>query len=61
MRWQQAHPEIESHPSYGVVKVDLMGRLDPRFVRFLPLRNGPTIRIEDVVWGGRRGRRHSGN
>ena len=52
MLWQQAHPEIEPHSSFAVVKADLLGRLDPRFVRFLPLRNGPSIRTEEVVWGG---------
>ena len=56
MVWQEAHPEIAPHPSYGPLKLDVLRRIDPEFLRFF----GPEwvrpeamrIRLEEITWGG---------
>ncbi|MEQ9332138.1 DUF3179 domain-containing protein [Thalassobaculum sp.] len=56
MVWQQAHPEIAPHPSYRVLKLKLLERLDPNFLRFLggelSLPGKLDIRLEEITWGG---------
>jgi len=56
MIWQETHPEVEAHPSYRAVKLDLLARLDPNFLRFLggdrSLPENMDIRLEEIVWGG---------
>lgn len=56
MLWQQAHPEIVPHPSYRTLKLALLERLDPNFLRFLggdrSLRENLDIRLEEIAWGG---------
>ena len=56
MVWQQAHPEIAPHPSYRVLKLKLLERLDPKFLRFLggelSLPGKLDIRLEEITWGG---------
>jgi hypothetical protein len=54
--WQQAHPEIAPHPSHRPLKLKLLERLDPNFLRFLGGDRGRPenldIRLEEIVWGG---------
>lgn len=56
MLWQQAHPEVVPHPSYRTLKLDLLKRLDPNFLRFLgedrSLPANLDIRLEEITWGG---------
>lgn len=56
MLWQQAHPEVVPHPSYRTLKLDLLNRLDPSFLRFLggdrSLAGNLDIRLEEITWGG---------
>ncbi|MCH8809892.1 MAG: hypothetical protein IH993_08690, partial [Proteobacteria bacterium] len=34
MLWQEAHPEIQPHPSFQEVKLEALRRIDPDFLRF---------------------------
>lgn len=56
MLWQQAHPEVEPHPSYRAHKLALFKRIDPAFGRFLDgersLPENLKIRLEEITWGG---------
>jgi len=56
MLWQQAHDEVAPHPSYRPIKIDLLARIDPAFLRFLggsrSRREGMAIRLEEIAWGG---------
>ena len=56
MLWQEAHPEIRSHPSYQVFKLRYFGNIDSRFLEFFNPRRAPTgdmkIRFEEITWGG---------
>ncbi len=56
MLWQEAHPEIESHPILQAMKLRIFERIDPRFMRFLGgARSNPEnmkIRLEEITWGG---------
>lgn len=56
MLWQQAHPEVVPHPSYRTLKLQLLERLDPNFLRFLGgdrgLPENLDIRLEEIAWGG---------
>jgi hypothetical protein len=56
MLWQEAHPEIEPHPSYPQLKTLLFSQIDPNFQRFFaPEYLAPErmhIRLAEVVWGG---------
>lgn len=56
MLWQEVHPEIVPHPSYRPIKLALLERIDPKFLRFLGgergRRENMDIRLEEIVWGG---------
>ena len=55
MLWQEAHPEIKPHPSFVDLKLDILRRIDPEFLRFFPdadTRDTMKIRLEEVTWGG---------
>ncbi|MEP1208142.1 MAG: DUF3179 domain-containing protein [Rhizobiaceae bacterium] len=56
MLWQEAHPEIQSHPSYQVFKLSYFNNLDSRFLEFFNPRKaapgGMKIRFEEITWGG---------
>ena len=54
------HPEIAPHASYLEFKRRLYGAIDPRFGEFLYAGLPHDIRLEEIVWGGVRGRRHPG-
>ncbi len=49
--WEWAQP-YEPHPSYGEFKGRLYALLDPRFVVFFRAAVQPTIRLDEIVWGG---------
>jgi hypothetical protein len=54
MLWQEAHPEIVPHPSFAPLKLEVLRRTDPAFLRLLNEHTVPelTIRLEEVAWGG---------
>lgn len=56
MLWLEARPDIRPHPSYREIKLDILARIDPEFLRFLGgARSLPAnidIRLEEIVWGG---------
>jgi len=55
MLWQEGHPEIEPHPSYAELKLDIFERIDPRFLQFFPdaaTLDAMQIRLEEITWGG---------
>ena len=56
MLWQEAHPEVIPHKSYQELKVDILERIDAKFVRFLQGSRGRQenldIRLEEITWGG---------
>ena len=56
MLWQEAHPDIIPHPSYRDLKIEILGRIDGEFMRFLGgdlgKRENLKIRLEEIVWGG---------
>ena len=56
MEWQQAHPEIRPHSSYRRLKLDILARIDPAFLRFLDGERGlpenMKVRMEEIAWGG---------
>jgi len=49
--WEWAQP-YAPHPSYGEFKGELYAMLDPRFVVFFRAAAQPTIRLDEIVWGG---------
>lgn len=55
MVWQEANPQVKPHYSFAAVKREVLGRLDPEFLRFLPNQDtldGMKIRLEEITWGG---------
>ena len=56
MVWQEAHPEIVPHPSYAALKLDVLQRIDPEFLRFFEPQwarpEAMRIRMEEITWGG---------
>ena len=56
MVWQEAHPEIAPHPSYAALKLDVLQRIDPEFLRFFRPEwvrpEAMRIRLEEITWGG---------
>ncbi len=54
--WQQEHADIEPHPSYRDLKLQIFTTIDQRFDRFLggdrSLAGNMDIRLEEIVWGG---------
>ncbi|VAV94284.1 hypothetical protein MNBD_ALPHA08-23 [hydrothermal vent metagenome] len=56
MLWQEANPEIVPHKSYRDLKLEVLRRIDPNFMRFLGKeRSDQTrmkIRLEEIAWGG---------
>ena len=52
MLWQEAHPEVEAHPSFDYLKLFILMQVDSRFDRFIRPLEPRGIRIEEIVWGG---------
>ena len=56
MLWQEAHPEVKSHPAIQPLKLRVFERIDPRFMNFLGgEKSNPEnmkIRLEEITWGG---------
>ena len=56
MLWQEAHPEIQPHPSFQEVKLVALRRIDPNFLRFFrddwAAPKNMKIRLEEITWGG---------
>lgn len=56
MLWLEAQKTFVAHPSYRQLKLELLDRIDPEFLRFLDGdRSKPEnmdIRLEEIVWGG---------
>jgi hypothetical protein len=49
--WEWAQP-YAPHPNYGEFKGRLYAMLDPRFVVFFRSAEPPTIRLDEIAWGG---------
>lgn len=56
MLWQEAHPEVRPHPSFAAIALEVLRRLDPRFMEFFPPEalapERLRIRFEEITWGG---------
>jgi len=56
MLWQEAHPEVASHPAYYDFKREVLLQIDPAFDPFIASRyitpDAARIRFEEVTWGG---------
>ena len=52
MEWQEAHPDIETHPAFADFQRALFSAIDSRFAGFLPEGVSHTIRLEEIAWGG---------
>lgn len=56
MLWQEAHPDVKSHPVIQPMKLRVFERIDPRFLNFLGgEKSNPEnmkIRLEEITWGG---------
>jgi len=56
MLWQEANPKNIPHPSFRKLKIEVLERIDPRFMQFLggdrSKRENLKIRLEEIVWGG---------
>ena len=56
MLWQEAHPEIEPHPSFTELKLYTLRRVDPNFLYFFrhdwAEPGNMKIRLEEITWGG---------
>ncbi|MEM7724169.1 MAG: DUF3179 domain-containing protein [Pseudomonadota bacterium] len=56
MLWQEANPQIASHPAYYDFKAETFLRIDPTWDVFLRLNyitpDAMRIRFEEVTWGG---------
>ena len=56
MVWQEANPEIEPHPSFTELKLEVLRRVDPNFLRFFRsewVDSGKMkVRLEEITWGG---------
>lgn len=56
MLWQEAHPDVKSHPVIQLLKLQVFERIDPRFMQFLGgEKSSPEnmkIRFEEITWGG---------
>ncbi|WP_162653162.1 DUF3179 domain-containing protein [Lentilitoribacter sp. Alg239-R112] len=56
MLWQEAHPEIISHPSYYDIKLRYFYNIDRNFGQFFSSKylkpENMKIRFEEITWGG---------
>ncbi|MCP4316523.1 MAG: DUF3179 domain-containing protein [Hyphomicrobiales bacterium] len=56
MVWHERHPEIDPHPSFFDLKLEILGRIDSNFLRFLGNDRGRPdrlhLRLEEITWGG---------
>ena len=56
MVWQEANPAIKPHPSFTELKLDVLLRIDPNFLRFFGSDwtdpGKMKIRLEEITWGG---------
>ncbi len=56
MLWQEAHPEVVPHVSHRDLKLDILQKIDRRFLRFLggdrSKRENLKVRLEEITWGG---------
>lgn len=56
MLWQEANPQVASHPTYFDFKREILNRIDPNFDPFISPKyiapDAARIRFEEVTWGG---------
>ncbi|MEM7525093.1 MAG: DUF3179 domain-containing protein [Pseudomonadota bacterium] len=56
MLWQEANPQIPSHPGFYQIKRDVLLAIDPNWAPFLKpefiAADATDIRFEEVAWGG---------
>ena len=56
MVWQEANPAIKPHPSFTELKLEVLRRIDPNFLRFFGSDwanpGKMKIRLEEITWGG---------
>ena len=52
MLWREQATDLPSHPSFAEFQRQLLSRIDPRFLDFLPTDVDHEIRLEEIVWGG---------
>ena len=54
--WQEANPKNIPHPSFRKLKIEVLERIDPRFMQFLggdrSKHENLKTRLEEIVWGG---------
>ncbi|MGZ0247205.1 MAG: DUF3179 domain-containing protein, partial [Alphaproteobacteria bacterium] len=55
MLWQEANPKNIPHPSFRKLKIEVLERIDSRFIQFLgddrSKHENLKIRLEETVWG----------
>ncbi len=56
MVWQESNPAIKPHPSFTELKLEVLRRIDPNFLRFFQKDwadpGNMKIRLEEITWGG---------
>ena len=52
MLWREETTDVPAHPSFPEFQRQLLSRIDPRFLEFLPTDVDHEIRLEEIVWGG---------
>jgi hypothetical protein len=56
MVWQEANPGIKPHPSFTELKLEVLRRLDPDYLRFFRSDwadpGNMKIRLQEITWGG---------
>ncbi|WP_119166582.1 DUF3179 domain-containing protein [Algihabitans albus] len=52
MLWREETPDLAPHPSFAEFQRQLLSRIDPRFLEFLPTGVKHEIRLEEIAWGG---------
>ncbi len=56
MVWQESNPAIQPHPSFTELKLEVLRRLDPNFLRFFQGDwadpGSMKVRLEEITWGG---------
>ena len=56
MVWQESNPAIKPHPSFAELKLEVLRRIDTKFLRFFGSDwadpGNMKIRLEEITWGG---------